>query len=114
MKYNFEDNNIVIGHIKELLHSFNLPMIPVYTDNTVLYEGRTYIKDNKIVKWTGSEFKFLDEYIYNYPTINLTKRLEMNSAIYDNYTHEYLGDYLRFIRDYHNVDLNNHQWKNLY
>ena len=105
MKYNFEDNNIVIGHIKELLHSFNLPMIPVYTDNTVLYEGRTYIKDNKIVKWTGSEFKFLDEYIYNYPTVNLTKRLEMTSAIYDNYTHEYLGDYLRFIRDYHNVDL---------
>ena len=36
MKYNFEDNNIVVGHIKELLHSFNLPMIPVYTDNTVL------------------------------------------------------------------------------
>ena len=105
MKYNFEDNNIVIGHIKELLHSFNLPMIPVYTDNTVLYEGRTYIKDNKIVKWTGSEFKFLDEYIYNYPTVNLTKRLEMTSAIYDNYTHEYLGNYLRFIRDYHNVDL---------
>lgn len=105
MKYNFEDNNIVIGHIKELLHSFNLPMIPVYTDDTVLYEGRSYIKDNKVVKWTGSEFKFLDEYIYNYPTINLTKRLEMNSAIYDNYTHEYLGDYLRFIRDYNHVDL---------
>lgn len=105
MKYNFEDNNIVIGHIKELLHSFNLPMIPVYTDNTVLYENRAYIKDNEIVKWTGSEFKFLADYIYNAQLVNVTKRLNMNSAIYDNYTHEYLGDYLRFIRDYHHVDL---------
>lgn len=105
MKYNFEDNNIVIGHIKELLHSFNLPMIPVYTDNTVLYENRAYIKDNEIVKWTGSEFKFLADYIYNTQLVNVTKRLNMNSAIYDNYTHEYLGDYLRFIRDYHHVDL---------
>ena len=105
MKYNFEDNNIVVGHIKELLHSFNLPMIPVYTDNTVLYENRAYIKDNEIVKWTGSEFKFLADYIYNTQLVNVTKRLNMNSAIYDNYTHEYLGDYLRFIRDYHHVDL---------
>lgn len=105
MKYNFEDNNIVVGHIKELLHSFNLPMIPVYTDNTVLYENRAYIKDNEIVKWTGSEFKFLADYIYNTQLVNVTKRLNMDSAIYDNYTHEYLGDYLRFIRDYHHVDL---------
>lgn len=50
MKYNFEDNNIVVGHIKELLHSFNLPMIPVYTDDTVLYKDRVYIKDDKVVK----------------------------------------------------------------
>lgn len=105
MKYNFEDNNIVVGHIKELLHSFNLPMIPVYTKDTVLYKNRAYIKDNKIVKWTGSEFKVLADYIYNTQIVNVTKRLEMTSAIYDNYTHEYLGDYLRFVRDYHHVDL---------
>lgn len=105
MKYNFEDNNLVVGHIKQLLHSFNLPMIPVYTDDTVLYEGRTYIKDDKVVKWTGSEFKFVSYYVYDRPIVNLTKTLEMNSAIYDEYTHEYLGDYLRFIRDYRGIDL---------
>lgn len=105
MKYNFEDNNLVVGHIKQLLHSFNLPMIPVYTDDTVLYEGRTYIKDDKVVKWTGSEFKFISYYVYDRPIINLTKTLEMNSAIYDEYTHEYLGDYLRFLRDYKKINL---------
>lgn len=107
MKYNFDDNNIVVGHIKELLHSFNLPMIPVYTDDTVLYKDRSYIKENKIVKWDGSEFIHLADYIYDWPMINLTKKLNMISAMYDSYTHEYLGDYLRFIRDYHHVDLMN-------
>ena len=105
MKYRFNESTLVTGHIKELLHSFNLPMIPVYTKDTVLYKDRAYIKDNKIVKWTGEEFKILADYIYNKPIANVTKKLEMNSSIYDTYTHEYLGDYLRFIRDYHKVDL---------
>lgn len=105
MKHKFNESTLVTGHIKELLHSFNLPMIPVYTDDTVLYENRSYIKDGKIVKWTGSDFKVLAEYVYNRPIANVTKKLEMNSSIYDSYTHEYLGDYLRFIRDYHKVDL---------
>ena len=105
MKYKFNESTLVVGHIKELLHSFNLPTIQVYTDDTVLYKDRSYIKDNKIVKWTGEEFEFLADYIYNYPLVNLTKTLEMNSSIYDSYTHEYLGDYLRFLRDYHKLNL---------
>lgn len=105
MKYKFNDSTLIVGHIKELLHSFNLPMIPVYTDDTVLYENRAYIKDRKIVKWTGSEFKFLSDYVYNRPIANVTKKLNMNSSTYDSYTHEYLGDYLRFLRDFHKIDL---------
>lgn len=35
----------------------------------------------------------------------LTKTLNSPGIIYDTHTHEYLGDYLRFIRDYYNVNL---------
>lgn len=35
----------------------------------------------------------------------LTKTLYSPGSLYDKVTHEYLGEYLRFLRDYHNVNL---------
>ena len=110
MKYNFYDKNIVVGYIKELLHNFNLPVCKIYTKDTKLFEGRTYIKDNNFYKCfkldTGG--LYLDRktpYVYNKKFINVTTNFNITSSEYDTKTHEYLGNYLRFIRDYYNIDL---------
>lgn len=51
----------------------------------------------------------------------LTRTLNSPGSTYDTATHEYLGDYLRFMRDYHNINLmslyncfNNKIYNNIY
>lgn len=100
------NNDLVIAYIKELLHNFNLPMVPVYTDSTVPYLGRTYIKEHKVVRYgKHGRTSELYDYVFDYPIVNLTKNFIIKSSVYDEYTHNYLGDYLRFIRDYVGLDL---------
>ena len=103
--HTFEENSLVVTYIKELLHNFNLPMLDVYTDESKLYENKVYIKGTKIVKYLSDGFKTLDNYEYNRPMLNRTTNLTINSSNYDTATHRYLGNYLRFIRDYHGLDL---------
>lgn len=56
--------------------------------------------------WSGKNLP-IHEHFYEYGEYvpNYTKNLEIKNNIYDSYTHEYLGDYLRFQRDYNHIDL---------
>lgn len=104
----FQDKSILTGYIKELLVSFNLPTPKIYTKDTKLCKGGIYIKENNIVKCDNPEtesFTIICPYQYNIPELYYTKNLKINSLLYDSHTHEYLGDYLRFQRDYNNLNL---------
>lgn len=104
---NFESNNIFVGYIKELLSSFHLPIMRIYKENVKLIHNSLYIKDGNIEKYDEelNKFTYIDTYKYNKCLPNYTKTLKSDSLTYDSHTHRYLGDYLRFFRDYHNLDL---------
>ena len=133
MKYKFGTVFLGLGFIKELLNEFNLPNIPVATDDIIghvwgkndsgvpyddghLYKGGLYIKDLGIYRYMGIDYnpntdmpyrKFIKvaDYYYNKPILNLTNNMSITRSYYSNDMHEYLGNYLRFLRDYKHINL---------
>lgn len=87
-----------------------------------VYANNFYIGEGQLVKalYSGN-FTSLDDYIdyqktkkafikiapyyYGQSFLNVTKNLKLNNLLYDSYTHKYLGDYLRFYRDYKGINL---------
>ena len=64
------------------------------------------METTRYAKFDLSKFKVIqDNYVFGNRLTNITKKLNLNSLYYDSYTHNYLGRYLRFYRDYTGVDL---------
>lgn len=110
--FKYNDSNIFNGYIKQLLSTFNLPMCKPYVDDEFVFEGSLYIYDNKIcrakhtIKPTSiNDFDVVEDYIFNKYYPNITRELVSSTTYYDNHTHQYLGNYLRFLRDYKHLDL---------
>lgn len=98
------DDSIFVGQIKQILKDFNLPVCQIGEENKL--PNNFYIKNNDIYFCDKEDNSTkIESYIYNKKYLNFTKNLELNSLLYDSYTHRYLGDYLRFIRDYHHINL---------
>lgn len=132
---NFNNNNIITGEIKQFLKEFNLPKcrvwrpeLPVFsgclyvygsgiyrvsnivTDGTVLDDiDTTYMVQEEVdgvIKTVEKRaFEFVCSYKYGEDLLNITKNLIINGLYYDSYTHKYLGEYLRFYKDYVGIDL---------
>lgn len=99
------------------------------SDNEIIFPLRMryipYIKDGAIQEYVNGKWHkchatlseahskvhkpsmlhHVQEYTYGQKISNYTKTLKIQNSVYDTYTHEYLGDYLRFHRDFANINL---------
>lgn len=126
--FKFNSDNIITGYIKQLLKNTLIPSIrilskdkPIFSDVKYIYNNELYIYDffgqkNKYCKAISSEqFDQLLEsnsitrlnkvYLLESDYLNSTQKFKISNNIYDTYTHEYLGKYLRYIRDTKNINL---------
>lgn len=101
----FNTNTIVSSYIKELLKDFNLPRVRVWRDEEPHIDDCVYLKNLEFVKYENGNLTKVGDYIYNNKYLNITHNLINSSLLYDSNTHEYLGEYLRFMRDYKHLDL---------
>lgn len=128
----FNSRNILSGYIKQLLYSFYLPTCKVfknkseceeyfknclntktreiiYNDNIIVIIREFDNYRNYFVKATindnGLKLEPFKQYRYNHFYPNLTKKLNLTNDLYDSYIHRYLGEYLRFIKDYYELNL---------
>jgi len=103
----YNDDNIYVGQIKQLLKSFNLPTCRVHKEGNIYYNGEFFIDKDEdyLCQFKDGIVNKIKPYKFNDEILNITKHLEIKTNYYDTYTHEYLGEFLRFIKDYKNIDL---------
>ena len=76
-----------------------------YSDNDWKPYHAAYGSEHSKVHNKNANIHTPKGYAYNLKIRNYTKNLKIQNNVYDSYTHEYLGDYLRFQRDYRNINL---------
>lgn len=114
-----------IPYIKDNKIQIYAPTIKTKTETTMV-DGKEIAEDKTVIQYSDNDWKpyhaaYGSEhskvhnknanihtpkgYAYNLKIRNYTKNLKIQNNVYDSYTHEYLGDYLRFQRDYRNINL---------
>ena len=114
--YKFNEETIAVGYIKQLLHSFNLPKCKLFkTTNEAIdyYKNlssvaliKNYKNNSNYLVWINNgKIEKEKSYSYNHEYLNITGKMNLFNGLYDSRTHIYLGNYLRFLRDYNNINL---------
>ena len=114
-----------IPYIKDGQIQIYAPTIRTETKTTMI-DGKEIAEDKTVIQYSDNDWKSYHAaygsehykvhnknanihtpkgYTYNLKIRNYTKNLKIQNNVYDSYTHEYLGDYLRFQRDYRNINL---------
>lgn len=115
LRYN--SDNIIVGYIKQLLYTFNLPKCKVFKtiDDLKLYASgkdrlgivREYKNNMDYIVHLNSNDEITSSLIYKFDLYypNITSNINLKTNLYDVNCHKYLGNYLRFIRDYKDINL---------
>lgn len=108
----FYDDTIVTRFIKYLLATTYVPLVRVWKPKDFAIKGFHYLYDGRIVKAlnTGNlesikDFDVMKLYIPSKSYFGINSTYVSNSNSYDSVTHRWLGNYLRFLRDYYNLNL---------
>lgn len=118
-KYNVSNN--ITDCIKELLRTTNIALVSTWKPGKALIKNMIYITRDYIVKakqnFTPSNddgpqsiydeyyFELINPFVEGQYYKGLTGTYNSNSSLYDSETHYYLGQYLRQLRDLHNIDI---------
>ena len=115
LKYN--SDNIIVGYIKQLLYTFNLPKCKVFKtiDELKSYASgkdrigivRKYKDNMDYIIHLNSSNEITGTLIYKFDLYypNITSTIYLKNNLYDTDCHKYLGNYLRFLRDYKDLNL---------
>ena len=108
----FYDDTIVTRFIKYLLATTYVPLVRVWKPKDFAIQGFHYLYDGRVVKAlkTGNlksikDFDVMKLYIPDKSYFGINSTYVSNSNSYDSVTHRWLGNYLRFLRDYYNLNL---------
>jgi hypothetical protein len=109
-KHGYEDPRVVESINTTIYGEYDKQLATYinYLKNNVIYnyfeesEYSSSAEQSRKGHWTQVNNLFYDSEKY---VPGFTRRLKSPGSFYDKATHEYLGDYLRFLRDYHNINL---------
>lgn len=113
----YNNDNIMTGYIKQLLYSFNLPKCKVFNSVQELLTFastkdrigivKNYKNNLDYIVHVNSKNEITSSILYRfnlyYP--NITTNLKLIDNTYTAECHKYLGNYLRFLRDYKDLNL---------
>ena len=120
---NGKEDPRVLESFDKVNKEYNATRINYLKDNEIYNYFWPYAEETKDLGISNAFWKKNTRLYYDETrkTLGLTRNLHSPGMNYDTKTHEYLGDYLRFLRDYHNINLmslyncfNNKIYNNIY